>query len=474
MSSTGNIPLCVDLDGTLVRTDTLLESLLELLKRNPYRFMLSFFFLIRGRAYFKHRVSGERYDRGNFPMNPELFSFLTNQHNNGRTLILATAAPRSIADRIAEQCGIFDEVLASDNAHNLSGENKARVLLRRFGEKGFDYAGNESRDIHIWRHARSAILVNASPRLKEKVSRIVPVSHTFDVRLLSVPLFFTAIRPHQWLKNALLFIPVLTSHTLFRPTVFLDTMLAVIAFCFVTSAVYLMNDMCDVQADRAHPRKSKRPFASGNLSLLWGIFASPLLVCIGFLLSVFLTKAFMTILGLYFCSTLLYSFFFKKFIFIDVFLLAGLYTLRIVAGHAVNTLPYSFWLLNFSIFLFLSLALVKRYAELVQLEARGQQYASGRAYHMLDRPLIAMCGVSSGYLSVLILALYVHSNEVTFLYDRPDLLLLLIPLFMYWVSRIWLQAHRNILHDDPIVWTISDPASYVVGMLCMLVIVIAI
>lgn len=473
MRNTGNIPLCVDLDGTLVRTDTLLESLLQLFKRSPFRFILTLFSLIRGRAYFKHLVAGERYDRGSVPMNPAFYSFLKDEYKNGRTLILATAAPRKIAERISEDLGIFDEVLASDEFINLSGRNKAHVLLQRFGEKGFEYAGNESRDIHIWRHARSAILVNASVRLMRKVSREVSVSHVFDDKLPSLPLFLSAIRPHQWLKNTLLFIPVLTSHTLFDLAVFLNTILAVVAFCFVTSGVYLINDMFDVQADRAHPRKCKRPFASGNLSLSWGILASPCLVGIGFLLSAFLSQTFMLILGVYFFSTLLYSVFFKQLIFIDVLLLAGLYTLRIVAGHAVNQLSYSFWLLNFSIFFFLSLALVKRYTELVQLGERGYHKTNGRAYLALDLPLIGMCGISSGYLSVLILALYVHSSEVMFLYRYPDVLLLLIPLFIYWMSRIWFQAHRNTLNDDPIVWTISDPTSYAVGILSVLVILMA-
>ena len=275
-----------------------------------------------------------------------------------------------------------------------------------------------------------------------------------------------ALRPHQWVKNSLVFAPALLAHDVANPSRLADTAIAFACFCAVASGTYLVNDMLDVEADRKHPRKRHRPFAAGTLKTSTGIVMATLLVCGGFAASSqLLPGLFTAMLGIYFGLTTLYSIFLKEQLFLDVLLLAALYTLRVLAGGVAAAVPISPWLLAFSVFFFLSLAFVKRYVELLGAQATDSGDLARRAYRVDDLGLVETMGISSGYISVLVLGLYISSEDVTRLYASPALLWLVTPVMLYWVSRVWFLARRGSLHDDPVLFAATDPRSYICGVL---------
>lgn len=462
------VPLCVDLDGTLLKTDSLWESIAVLLKRRPFALALSPLWLLRGKAGFK-RVVSERAapDAELLPYNPDVLAFLREEKAAGTALVLATAADVRLADAIAAHLDLFDRVIASDAGHNLAGHAKAAALVEAFGEKGFDYAGNERRDLEVWAHARHAVLVHAPAALEREARRRFTVERAFPRRSHPLPALLRAMRPHQWLKNLLIVVPLVTAHSVAREPVLMSAIVAFGAFCLTTSSVYLLNDLLDLASDRPHPRKRQRPLAAGDLPAPLALAMIPLLLLGGILTSLLLPPAFLAVLGAYVTGTLAYSFVLKRVALLDVFTLAGLYTVRIIAGHAATGLPYSFWLLLLSVFLFLSLALLKRYAELTVAARSGHSVSPGRGYRAQDAPQIARLGTAAGYLSVLVFALYANSADVTQLYRYPQLLMPIPPLLLYWLSRIWLLGDRGEVLEDPIVFAMKDPASYIVGLLTL-------
>lgn len=470
-------PLCVDLDGTLVKTDLLLESLFVLLKTQPWAVLLLPVWLLRGRAYLKKQIAARAVlNVPALPYHLEFLQFLTEQYRAGRQLILATAADEAIAQSVAKHLGIFTHVVASDGATNLSGARKLDTLLERFGT--FHYAGNASVDLPIWRRAQGAILVNAPARVVRSAQRDACVHEVFPgeqglrARLRA---FVKAIRVHQWIKNLLVFVPLFTSHQVGSPMLWVDTVIAFVAFSLCASSVYLVNDLLDLEADRLHPKKRNRPFASGALPVSYGLIAVPLLLAGGFGFALLLLPpAFSVALACYYALTVAYSFYLKQIVLLDVVVLATLYTLRILAGAAAVAVPLSQWLLAFSLFLFLSLALVKRFSELQTLRRSNSTAAKGRGYFAGDLEQLASLGAASGYLSVLVLALYINSREVTSLYSHPALLWLICPFLLYWVSRVWLLAHRGQMHHDPIVFALRDKISYLTGLVVGIVMLLAI
>jgi 4-hydroxybenzoate polyprenyltransferase/phosphoserine phosphatase len=470
-----SVPLCVDLDGTLILSDTLLESALLLIKRNPlnvFRFLL---WLLRGRAELKAQIASRvTLNPAALPYNREFVSWLESERAAGRSLWLCTAANVKLAETVAAHLGIFDGVIASDARTNLAGDSKAARLVERFGERGFDYCGNERRDLKVWRHASGAIVANSGPALERDAAAHAPVLQAFPSRNSTLRGAFRAIRPHQWAKNALIFVPLLAAHTASNPQSLADVALATIAVCLCASSVYVLNDLLDLEADRAHPRKSKRPFAAGTLSISAGLALVPILLGTSIFIAAFLPVRFEIVFATYYFVTVAYSFSLKGRVIVDAMALAGLYTLRIIAGAAAATVPLSFWLLLFSIFLFLSLAFVKRFAELDALRRQQRLRAAGRGYHVEDLPVLQSLGTSAGYLSVLVLALYINSPAIEGLYRRPKLIWLLCVLMLYWISRVWMKAQRGEMHDDPVVFALKDRISLVVGALAVLTVLLAV
>jgi 4-hydroxybenzoate polyprenyltransferase len=458
-------PLAVDMDGTVLLSDTLHESLLALLRANPlYLFVLPFW-LLGGKAHFKRAVARRVVpDPATFAFNEPFLAWLRTQHGR-RRLVLCTAADAGIAHAVASHLQLFDEVLSSDGRENLAGHGKAAALARRFGERGFDYAANARIDTAAWAHARHAVVVNAAPSVQREAARVATVAQTFPRAASPAAAALRALRPHQWAKNLLVFVPVLTAHLAFDPAALAHALLAFVAFCLCASSVYVINDLVDLPSDRAHPRKRHRPFASGALPVISGMIAAPLLALAAFAVAALLPARFLLVLAAYFALTFTYSLWFKRVELLDVVVLASLYTGRIVAGAFAIAVPLSFWLLAFSMFLFLSLAMVKRHAELALVREQGRMAAAGRGYRVDDLPLLATLGGASGYLSVLVLALYINSRESAALYHAPQLLWLLCPLLLYWISRVWLLTMRGQMHDDPVLFALRDPPSLAVGAL---------
>ena len=283
-----------------------------------------------------------------------------------------------------------------------------------------------------------------------------------------------ALRVHQWVKNLLLFVPVLLDHKLFHPPVMVNALIAFAAFCCAASGGYVLNDLLDRDADRGHRIKRNRPFAANTLSRSFGVVLVPLLFAAALLWSLWLSPKFLALLALYVVLTTAYSIYLKQIAVLDVLLLAGLYTLRVLAGVAASHVRFSTWLLAFSMFLFLSLAFLKRYAELSELQGRAAENLARRGYLRGDREWLGSMGGASGYLSVLVLALYINSQEVVALYGNPLLLWLICPLLLFWISRMWLLAHRGRIDQDPIVAAVRDPASYAIGALVALILYAAV
>ena len=469
-----DLPLCVDLDGTLIRSDLLVESTLALLRQQPLQALRVPFWLLRGRAYLKQQIARRvSLDAASLPYDARVLARL-HEVAGQRPRILCTASDEVLAQAVAAHVGVFDEVMASNGVANLSGDEKAAHLCQRFGERGFDYAGNERRDLKVWRHARRAIVVNAAASLRSQAAEVCEVEREFPREGGGLRDWVRALRLHQWLKNLLVFLPLLAAHHFFDTGALSHAIMAFLAFGICASGVYVLNDLLDLESDRHHPRKRLRPFAAGTLPVQAGLLAAPLLTLVAFALAFAITPRFAVVLGGYFLLTLAYSLVLKRMVMLDVVVLAALYTIRIVAGGVATATPLSFWLLAFSMFLFLSLAMLKRYTELRGAQQLGRSAASGRGYSVEDLPLIQSFGGASGYLAVLVLALYINSAASEMLYRHPPVLWLLCPLLLYWISRAWAIAHRDSMHDDPLVFAARDGVSWIVLALSGLVVLGAI
>jgi 4-hydroxybenzoate polyprenyltransferase len=470
-----SVALCVDLDGTLIHSDLLLESFLLLIKHNPLYLFVVPFWLLRGKAHLKSEIARRvQIDGSALPYTKPFVQWLQAQKAAGRALWLCTASDASLANAVAAHLGFFDGVLASDGQTNLSGSNKAAHLVAKFGEKGFDYCGNEHVDVAVWAKARSAIVVNASASVVKAAGKVAHIAHTVVPMKAGLRVMMKALRVHQWAKNGLIMVPAAAAHRLMDAATLGDSLLAFVAFSLCASSVYLLNDMLDLEADRQHHSKCKRPFAAGTLSLLFGLVAAPVLLLVALGISLLLPIKFLGVLAVYYVATLAYSFGLKKVVMVDVLALAGLYTIRIVAGAAATAIPLSFWLLMFAIFIFLSLAIVKRYAELFVMREQGKLSAKGRGYQVDDISLLQSLGASSGYLSILVLALYLNSPDVAKMYHQPKLVWALVPIMLYWISRIWMQTHRGLMHDDPLVYALKDRVSLLTGAAAAVVLWLAV
>ena len=453
-------PLVVDLDGCLIGSDLMVETLVDALRRDPLVALRLPGWLLAGRARLKSELAARGHvDVATLPYHGALLGWLRDERARGRAVVLATASHRSLADAVAGHLGIFDEVIATADGVNLKGRAKADALVARFGAGRFDYAGDSVADRAVWRHARRAVPVGLTPRALRRVPG--EVARTFAPEASRWRAVLRALRPHQWLKNLLVFVPMLAAHRTDDLQVLAATSLAFVAFGLCASGAYVANDLFDLAADRRHPRKRLRPLAAGAVPLTWAVVAAPLLAAAGLALGAAVDLALCAVLAAYVAVTLAYSWVLKRYVLIDTMTLAGLYTARLLAGGAAGDIALSFWLLAFSMFLFLSLGMVKRHSELQVVESLQRSAAHGRDYRVSDRSLLAMMGVASGTVAVLVFALYLDSATVVDGYVRPRALWLLCPLLLYWVNRVWIKAARGEMHDDPLVFAVRDRASYV-------------
>lgn len=455
------MPLCVDLDGTLIKSDMLWETFVRILRQNPFALLAAPWWWMKGRAHLKKMLSARAtVDATRLPYHQRFLESVEQQHKDGRKLVLATASDMAMARPVAEHVGLFDEVLASDGQLNLRGSNKVRTLSERYGERGFDYAGNSHVDIPVWAGSRKAVVVNASKSLVSRAEKVTEVAAFFPREHNRFAALLALLRPHQWVKNLILFLPLIASHQIARSGPVLQATQAFVAFCLCASAIYILNDLLDLDADRQHPSKRHRPFAAGDLPMSIGLSLIVPMWMAGLFIGLLLSVKFALVLGLYIVLASAYGWRLKRVALLDVFLLASLYAVRLIAGHEATGVPYSPWLLAFCMSLFVCLALLKRFEELIGLKDRNKSKARGRGYRTEHLKPVAVLGFVAGVIAVVVLAMYVQSEQVLVLYHRPKLLLIACPLLLLWLGRVWLSAYNGRMHSDPVVFALRDPLSY--------------
>jgi 4-hydroxybenzoate polyprenyltransferase len=480
--------LCVDLDGTLVKSDTLVDATLYLARHHPLALLRLPGWLVQGKAALKQHIAAAAHlDAAHLPYNRELLQYLEQQQTTGRPIYLTTAADASIAHRAAAHLGLFSGVLASDGVLNLSGHNKLAAFRQHFGDN-FSYIGNSLADLPLLTQCIEPMVANPTPGLRSALRRsnITPV-RSFVEKTSPFKAWLKAIRIHQWAKNLLIFLPLLLGHV-HSPGLVVGAIIAFFSFSLCASATYLVNDLLDLDADRQHPRKRRRPFAAGDISAITGITVIALLLAVSAALALLLPHIIARIspelalsrpyhftlwLAIYAFTTLAYSLRLKRIVILDVIVLSGLYTIRILAGSAATGVAVSTWLAGFSIFFFLSLAFVKRFAELESLRERGGASASGRSYHVSDIEQLRAFGSASGYVSVAVLTLYISNLDAAQLYTHTSRLWLLVPVILLWLSRLWLLASRGQLNEDPVVYAITDRHSLLIGLVVVVIILSA-
>lgn len=464
-----DLPLCVDLDGTLIHSDTLADSMASL-SGNLALLRALLNLPGRGAAAFKHDIAtAAKLDVATLPYNEELLAYLQGQREAGRRLVLATAADRTVGEAVAGHLGLFDEVIASDGKRNLKAAAKAAALTQRFGQQGFAYAGNDVADIAVWRQAASAILVNTLPGVARKAEGLVPIEARLAGRAPWGKALLRAMRPHQWLKNLLVFVPIFTAHALGDPRGWIAGALTFAAFCATASSIYLLNDATDLAADRRHPRKRLRPFASGVLPLPVGVLAAFALALSGLGLGLLGGSVFVILA--YAAMSVAYSVKLKELPLVDVFMLAALYTVRVYAGGVATGHDLSLWLMGFCGFLFLGLALLKRVSELTALSRRKEHTAPRRGYGAADVDMLQAFGCAASFASSVVLALFVQREAAQ--YASPKVLWCVVPLILFWQCRLWLSTVRGYMHEDPIVYSGRDWVTWLIGVSVLGVLIFA-
>lgn len=469
MSGAGKPVLCVDLDGTLVRTDTLQESLVAVVRHKPWKALVLPLWLLRGRAHFKARVASEaRFDPAALPYNTELVAFLREEREGGRTIALATASHVTTATRIADHLGLFAAVHASDASFNCKGAAKGEMLAQAYGERGFVYAGDASVDLAVWERAHSAVLVNVSPAVRDALGD-TPVEREFQHTGSPARALWRLLRPHQWVKNTLVAVPLLTAHRYADSSAVVATLLAFVAMCLTASAIYVVNDLLDLPADRVHPAKRMRPLASGALPIWLAAIVVPLLGLGAIIAAAALPAAFSGGLTAYAAAAIVYSLWVKHVAWLDALWLAALYTLRIELGGLAIDVPVSAWLFAFSFLAFGSLALLKRFTELLGL-ADEPGIDRARGYHFDDRHYVEVAGWVAALLAGVLLMFYFRSETVATLYRQPHFLWGVAPLLLLLIVEVWWKARSGRMHEDPVLYAVRKPLTYLVlgGVLALI------
>jgi 4-hydroxybenzoate polyprenyltransferase/phosphoserine phosphatase len=460
--------LFVDLDGTLHTSDLFAECLIQVCQKSPRKIGNLAVAAVKGRAALKRATAGLSFpDISTLPWRQDLLELLAELRAAGCRIVLATATDATWADRVAAHFEIFDDVIASDGKRNLKGKAKLNAILEYCNENGFDdfaYAGDARADLPIWAEATQAYVVGASPAVRKHVQQTHDNVHEVGVKPDAGRALLKTLRPMQWMKNSLLFVPLVLAHELASIAAMLDVIIAFIALSMCASAMYILNDSLDLQADRRHPHKRHRPLAAGTLSIAHAAVCFVALLVGGFgLAAAALPLGFVGLLLAYVALTVVYATWLKREAMADVVVLAGLYTLRVFAGGVAAGIVVSEWLLTLSVFLFLSLAFAKRHAELARLEIEGNFRARGRGYVVSDLDLIRTLGACCGYRSSLVFALYSHNEHSKQLYANAWALWLICPLALFWISRLWLIAVRGQLNEDPVVFALKDRVSLLLG-----------
>ena len=467
-----SIPLCLGVDGTLTPVRTSDERLIIAARHTAAGFLASF------AAFYRRAASARRLapidgqvDADTLPFRSDLIEWLRTQRSAGRRLVLIVDGDRAGAEDIASHLNLFDELATTEDYQGTPTERRRNALVARFGERGFDYVGSEAADRLVWAAARRAIVVGDAD-IGKSIDRDTEVEVTFPGTKASLRAWIKAIRLHQWSKNALILVPAVLAHVILIPAVLMQGLLAFLAFGLCASSVYIVNDLFDLSADRRHPRKRHRPFAAGLISARSGLRVALLLFIIAAGIAIGVGARFVAVLAGYYALTWAYSLHLKRLPLLDVMMLAGLYTLRIIAGAAAMHVPLSFWLLAFSVFMFLSLGFVKRYAELNDALKGGILTGNSRGYVATDLPLIMSLGTASGYCAIVVMALYINSSDSLALYQHHKPLWLICPLMLFWISRVWIVASRGAMHDDPVVFALRDRVSLLIlGTLGVIVLV---
>ncbi len=465
-------PLIVDLDFSLLATDVTYETILLVLKQRPWALFALPLWYRHGKVAMKQRLAAiATPDVSSVPIHDEVLAFVREEHARGRRCVLATASLRSIAQPLCDRLGVFDDCLATDSQENIGGEAKVKAIRELIGNQEFDYVGDRSADLPVWKAAHDAIAVNPASGLERTLGR--PFARVFYTRGSGVAAYLRCLRMHQWLKNLLIFLPLLLAHKIFDLQKILSGIEAFAAFSLCASAVYIVNDLLDIESDRRHPRKKLRPFASGQVPVHHGLMMVPILLIASAALALSVGLGFTLALACYALITSAYSFSLKRVVIVDVLILAGLYVYRILCGAIAADVAISPWMLAFSMFMFLSLAIVKRYSELLVMKSELRSELSGRGYSVHDSDILRSVGTAAGYMSVLVMALYINSTDVVKLYAHPMRLWLLEPLLLYWITRIWFIAHRGEMHDDPVVFAMEDRVSYLIALMSLVIVAVS-
>lgn len=467
-----NKTLYVDLDGTFTRADMLYETCIALLIQNPlYLFMLPVW-LFSGIANLKAQIADRvSLDFSNLPLNPELQALLVKRQADGWNIILATASNEKIAQGIVKAHPVFNDYIASDNDTNLKSRAKLNKMTALTPE--FSYCGNSSDDLVIFPHAAESILVN--PPSKKIIKKASPlIQHSLDLPAgKTMKTWIKQLRVYQWIKNILVVVPLVLSQSYYDITSVSLVITAFFCFSMLASATYIFNDLLDLESDRNHPRKKFRPLAHGDISILSATIVASIIGIGSLTTAFFISTSFFIVLCGYLFLTLFYSVKLKRFMGLDMVTLAGLYTIRVIAGAAIIDVVMSYWLLSFSMFIFFSLALVKRCAELRMLEVKGKEKASGRDYSVDDYPVFMAFGASSSMMAVLMFAFYINSDVLENQYQTPEGLWLILPALVYWLLRVWVKTHRGEMTDDPILFAFKDRGSLILGIITGLIIITA-
>ncbi len=461
------IPLVVDLDGTLIRTDLLYQSLFLFIRQFPLQSLSPCIWLFRGKSHLKTELAKRvSIDVSVLPYNLAVIALIETERAKNRQIILATASHKIYADQIADHLNLFDRVFATADRYNLSSHTKRDCLVAEFGEGGFDYAGNSHADIPVWASAAKAYLVNPEKGVEQRAAQNGTIERIIKSPHRPFGLWIKALRAHQWMKNMLIFVPLLAAHALLNTTILFNALMAFVLFSLCASSVYVLNDIMDLEDDRHHKTKRSRPFASGELSIKTGIIAVPLLLLTAFGSSLLIMPwRFTLILGTYFIATFAYSIVLKRVTAADIITLSLLYTIRILAGVFACDLIPTFWMLAFSMFIFLSLALVKRYSELREARLNNsQEKTKGRGYYPADLEMISSLGAASGYLSVMVLALYIQDQSTIAMYHHSQIIWAACPVLLFWITRLWLLTNRGEMHDDPVIYAVTDKISLLSGL----------
>jgi 4-hydroxybenzoate polyprenyltransferase len=449
------LPLAVDLDGTVIATDLLWEAILLAIKRNILFLFVIPFWALAGKANLKMKLASiVDLDASVLPYRAEFIAFLKTEQAKGRRLILATGSPLKFAEAVAAHLGIFDQVIATHDNVNMTSVRKRAALVAEFGDGGFDYAGNSRDDIAVFEAASRAIVVapdKAAARYQRTHGTALFAADTFNAKVI-----FKLLRVHQWMKNTLVAVPAILANEFLKGDTPLALILAFVAFSLLASTIYIVNDLFDMEQDRKHKTKRNRPLAAGRISIPAALLVAMITLVTSIAVGLYLPVEFQLVMLAYAVLTTLYTFAFKRMLLIDVLALAGLYTVRVLAGAAATRIDASFWLLAFSVFFFLSLAMVKRYVELTGVPETHVNKVAGRGYRVIDRQVLAEAGMASTFAAVLVLALYIDSDEVKLIYGSPFLLWLLCPIVLYISLRIWVLARRNEMDEDPVVFILTD------------------